>query len=60
MNKEVTLIENFLVNLCDKNYSNCNSCLKQLVNEKIKARIKKALKDKKDKKDIKDDKEKTK
>jgi len=49
MNKEVALIENLLKNLCDKEYSKSNACLKQIVSEKIKTRIKKALKDKKDK-----------
>jgi len=58
MNNEQIFIEGFLKNLCDKEYSKANSCLKQIVNEKIKAKIKASLmkKGKKDKKDKETDK----
>jgi len=46
MNREQLLIQDFMKNLCENDFSKANSGLKELVNEKMKARIRKALKDK--------------
>jgi hypothetical protein len=44
MNKEQLLIQDFMKNLCDNEYSKANSNLKEIVNEKMKTRVRKALK----------------
>ena len=43
MKKDVVIVQELIKCICDKNYADASTALKETINEKIKARIRNAL-----------------